>query len=279
MAHLFAAAAEYLERASEPYLLWVHSRGMAGAWDAPVELRNQFADEDDPLPPELVVPPVKQFDRSFDPDELLGYLHAYAGQVALLDDCLGAFLETAQATPGWERTLLAMTAPRGYPLGEHHRVGESDEVLYGEQVHVPCIVRLPHDRCAAVRCRELVQPPDLCASLCDAFQLATDAESRWGQDVLLLSTGRFAAFLRDRAAMMTPAVLALRTPAWLLVRRQDGQRELFAKPDDRWEADEVANRCPEAVEQLDAALDEFQQATQSPHPAQFLRCRRCFEKG
>ena len=79
--------------------------------------------------------------------------------------------------------------------------------------------------------------------------------------------------------MMTPAVLALRTPAWLLVRRQDGQRELFAKPDDRWEANEVANRCPEAVEQLDAALDEFQQATQSPHPAQFSPLSACFEKG
>ena len=67
---------------------------------------------------------------------------------------------------------------------------------------------------------------------------------------------------------MTSAAQALRTPAWLLVRRHDGRRELYAKPDDRWEANEVANRCPEAVEQLDAALDEFQRVTQSSHPAQ-----------
>ena len=48
MAQLFAAAAHWLQRAPEPFLLWIHARGMAGAWDAPVEFRNQFADEDDP---------------------------------------------------------------------------------------------------------------------------------------------------------------------------------------------------------------------------------------
>jgi hypothetical protein len=43
---------------------------------------------------------------------------------------------------------------------------------------------------------------------------------------------------------------------------------LYGKPDDRWEANEAANRCQDVVEQMDAALDEFQQATQTPHPAQ-----------
>ena len=53
MAQLLAAATEQLERMPEPFLLWIHSRGMAGAWDGPVELRNQFADEEDPLAPGL----------------------------------------------------------------------------------------------------------------------------------------------------------------------------------------------------------------------------------
>jgi arylsulfatase A-like enzyme len=267
MAQLFAAAAHWLERAAEPFLLWIHARGMAGAWDAPAEFRNQFADENDPLPPEFVTPPVKRLGASFDPDEVLGYLHAYAGQVALLDDCLGAFLETAQATAGWQQTLLAMTAPRGYPLGEHRWVGGSDEVVYGEQVHVPCLIRLPQDHGAAVRRHELVQPPDLCASLCHTLQLAGDAEPRWGQSLLPLA-GSDGPPWRDRAATTAPAAQSLRTPAWLLVRRSEGRRELYAKPDDRWEANEVASRCQEVVEQLDAALDEFQRATQSAHPAQ-----------
>jgi hypothetical protein len=66
----------------------------------------------------------------------------------------------------------------------------------------------------------------------------------------------------------TPTAQALRTPAWLLVRLQDGRHELFAKPDDRWEANEVANRCREAVEQLSAAWSELQQAAQGPQATQ-----------
>jgi len=262
MAQLFAAAAHWLQSAPEPFLLWIHARGMAGEWDAPLEFRNQFADEDDPLPPELVAPPVKRFGASFDPDEALGYLHAYAGQVALLDDCLDAFLETAQATAGWERTLLALTAPRGYPLGEHFWVGASDDAVYEEQVHVPCLIRLPQDRAASVRCPQLVQPPDLFASLSDALQLAAGAAPRWGRSLLPLA-GLEPPAWRDRAATWTPAAQSLRTPAWLLVRAQDGRHELYAKPDDRWEANEVASRCPDAVEQLTAALGGVHEAAQS----------------
>ena len=39
--------------AASPTLLWIHARGMSGPWDAPLELRNQFADEDDPAAAEL----------------------------------------------------------------------------------------------------------------------------------------------------------------------------------------------------------------------------------
>jgi len=196
----------------------------------------------------------------------------------LLDLCLEPFLESAQAMAGWDRTLLALTSPRGYPLGEHRWVGEGDAVVYGEQVHVPCLIRLPHDVNAGVRCQELVQPPDLCASLWEAFQLASDAAPSWGRSLLPLA-GAEPPPWRDRAATVAPAAQALRTPAWLLVRRQDGRHELFAKPDDRWEANEVANRCPEAVEQLVVAWNEFQQVAQSPQAAQFSPLAELLREG
>jgi len=263
MAQLFAAAAYQLERMPEPFLLWIHSRGMAGAWDGPVEFRNQFADEDDPLPPpELAVPPVKRLSSACDPDELLGYQHAYAGQIALLDLCLGGFLETVQSTAGWDRTLLALTSPRGYPLGEHHVVGPCDATVYEEQIHVPCLIRLPRDDGAGLRCQELVQPPDLGAALWETFQLAPAGERRWGQNLLELLAAEPPPGC-GQAATVAPAAQALRTPAWLLVRRHEGRHEVFAKPDDRWEVNEVANRCPEAMEQLEKAWNEFQQTAQT----------------
>jgi hypothetical protein len=51
---------------------------------------------------------------------------------------------------------------------------------------------------------------------------------------------------------------AIRTPAWFL--RAGGQPELFAKPDDRWEVNNVASLCAEVVECLSDALAQFEVA-------------------
>jgi hypothetical protein len=59
----------------------------------------------------------------------------------------------------------------------------------------------------------------------------------------------------------------IRTPAWMLrqlpptpISERDEQPptptiELYAKPDDRWEANEIADRCPDVAERLLAVLD------------------------
>ncbi|HWC90426.1 MAG TPA: hypothetical protein VG433_12245, partial [Pirellulales bacterium] len=86
LATLFAAAIEWLAAAQSPFCLWVHVGSLGAAWDAPLELRNHYADPDEPLPPELVAPPRLVLDEDYDPDELLGYSQAYAGQVSALDE-------------------------------------------------------------------------------------------------------------------------------------------------------------------------------------------------
>jgi hypothetical protein len=76
----------------------------------------------------------------------------------------------------------------------------------------------------------------------------------------------------------------LRTPAWLLREEWVGealQCKLFAKPDDRWEVNEVASHCGEIVEQLGAAGDRFRDAAAAgksasvaPLVAELLDARR-----
>jgi hypothetical protein len=39
---------------------------------------------------------------------------------------------------------------------------------------------------------------------------------------------------------------------------------LFVKPDDRFEVNEVADRCPDCVAQLQEAFAQFQQSCESP---------------
>ena len=54
---------------------------------------------------------------------------------------------------------------------------------------------------------------------------------------------------------------AIRTPAWYL--RKAEPPELYAKPDDLWEVNNVAVRCQEVVECLLDAADQFEQAIYS----------------
>ena len=54
---------------------------------------------------------------------------------------------------------------------------------------------------------------------------------------------------------------AIRTPAWYL--RKSEPPELYAKPDDFWEINDVANRCQEVVESLLDAADRFEQTIYS----------------
>lgn len=258
MARLFAAAAEALSQLAPPYWLWIHSRGMSGPWDAPLAFREQFRDEEDPHPGDFTAPPEQRIERQFDPDELLKIVHAYAGQVSLLDQQLGGLMEFIEARREPE-LLLAVTSPRGYPLGEHGRIGPCDEALYGELLHVPLLVHLPYRPSGPQRTHEILQPHDLGAAIGEHFGVA--ASSRLGQ-----IAHHHAPAGAECAVAVNGNQRAIRTRAWFCRETMaEGEKryELFAKPDDRWEMNEVASRCGHEVELLAAALDQFELAARA----------------
>jgi len=269
LARLFASAIDLATEDTPPGLSWIHSRGMGGPWDAPLEMRNRYAAVEDPPPPVWSAVPGKLLPQDYDPDELLGIVQAYAGQVTLLDVCIGALLDALGECGRTNDTLLILLGARGFPLGEHRRIGPGDDALYGELVQVPWLVRFPDGRGATARTQVLAQPHDLAPTLLDW----------WGFDEFSAMTGRSLLPLidgepptaRDRACMMAgPHERAIRTPAWHLRLNSSGGQstthaELFAKPDDRWEVNEVSGRCgEELVGRLAAAWDDYQGACQSP---------------
>ena len=272
LARLFGSAISWLQAAfarpsssRHPFLLWIHSRGMQAPWDAPSEFRRSFADVEDPVPPDFVEPPIRWVLKDEDPDHLLGIQHAYAGQISLLDACLEVFLDAWQAEGADHESLFLLTSSRGYALGEHGRIGPVDQTLYSEHLHVPCLVRYPEGRESMTRCQQLVQPSDLYATLLDWWKLPHPTNSHWGHSLTHLLSG---AAQSDRACAISDSCRALRTAAWYLLCQSDSQPELFAKPDDRWEANEVSDRCREVLPELVAVLEEFHQAARStevPH--------------
>jgi hypothetical protein len=258
LARCFAQAISWLGGAEGPFLLWCHLGGLGSAWDAPAEFRRRYWEQGDPEPPEGAEVPDQTLPADYDPDELLAAVQAYSGQVSLLDTCLGALVEQLDECPAGDETLLLVASARGLPLGEHRRLGPCDGALYSELVHVPLLVRMPGGLGAAGRSQALVQPADLWATLLDAWGIDDRPDSPTGASLLPIVREETAA-LRDHVCLAGDGLeQAIRTPAWYL--RRGPRPELFAKPDDRWEANDVARRCPEVVECLEDAIDQFRAA-------------------
>jgi len=253
----FDAARLLVEQSTQPGVVWLHARGMSGPWDAPLELRYQFADEEDPEPPTFVDPPSAVLKGIHDPDLLLGYGQSYAGQVALADMCLGMLLEALAEHPLAHETMLIVSSPRGYPLGEHGRVGDAEPALFSELLQVPLLVRIPEQQPARVR--RIIQPAELPGLIQRVFR------NRLGDGPVDENTDELLAVTPGGVAYASgPGQRAIRTPAWFLRESQvegASRSELFAKPDDRWDANEISSLCGEAVELLAAVLARFAAAS------------------
>ncbi|HEV2970403.1 MAG TPA: sulfatase-like hydrolase/transferase [Pirellulales bacterium] len=296
LAGFFASAAERLSAMLEPFCLWLHTGSLGRVWEAPLEFRNQYADEDDPTPPVSANVPCRHLPAGADPDELLGIVHSYAGQVSLLDLCIGSLLEALAEHPFAENTLLVLLSARGFPLGEHGRLGPVDEALYGELTQIPWFIRFPDGTGQCERTQALVQPADLYATLAEWCGLPRNDRENFaaGRSLLPLATGA-SDRVRDRAcAIALPNERAIVTPAWHMrifgdqgleargqeieapdrgdggnkgLDEREGGCELFVKPDDRFEVNEVADRCPDCIAELRTAFDQFHHSCQSVESA------------
>ncbi len=260
LARLFATAIDVLEQARPPFLIWVHARAMQGPWDAPYELRSRFAEDEDPDPPRCVVPPDCWLSEDYDPDELLGYQHAYGGQVSLLDTCLGILLDALWSSPASDTTALLATAARGYPLGEHRYVGCTERLLQAELLQVPWLWHCPRGEGAALRSHQLVQPPDVYPTLLEWFDVKRPDLSLWGRGALPRTLEVEPRAAHDRAGSVDDRQRAIRVPGWFLRHDATGKPLLYVKPDDRWECNEIADRCQEVTDQLSEVLQAFADA-------------------
>jgi arylsulfatase A-like enzyme len=260
LARLFMAATDWLASPHEPFCLWIHARALGGPWDAPLEMRRQYAEEEDPAPPDFVDVPDRMLAADYDPDELLGISHAYAGQVSLLDRCLGALMDQLAESGLASTAQLTLLSARGFPLGEHLRVGPCDEALYNETLQIPLLMRFPDELGRMARSQALVLPSDLPGTLLDWLKLDRSPLAGGRATSLLPIIRGEQAALRDHVCMTSSNERAIRTHAWFLRQPDNGAAELFAKPADRWEVNEAARLCDGVVVGLQQALAAHQQA-------------------
>lgn len=265
LVNFFAEVAAWLSSEWESgQLCWVHSRGLAGAWDAPYWLRQRFAGEDDPNPPRFTDLSEVTIDRTaVDPDQQLGFQQAAAAQITVLDQCLGILWHVWQTKLAELNPLIGLTSLRGCGLGEHGELAAGKELhsaLHAEMVQVPLMIRFPTVSSPADARRWPVGRSSRMVSTSDLGQLlAAWLQQQWDLvDGLLANLDSvFPAGSRDLVILSSDRQQMIQTPAWKLLRDLEGNVELYAKPDDRWEISDVSDRCPQIVEQLIVWLDRL----------------------
>lgn len=240
-ANFFMQALAAVHETEPGGICWLHHCGLTGPWDAPYDLRRSFADEDDPDPPRNIDRPIGTFDsKSDDPDELLGYQHSAYAQLTAIDQLLEVFLEQLRHVPGADDLVLVFASPRGYPLGEHGIVG-SFENVFNETIHVPLMIRVPKNSGPFFGRRHRGLIP--LSKLNPLLEQLLDTESDTGEVDAVAS-----ASVNSRVGNL----VAMQTESWKLIVDVENtdQAMLYAKPDDRWEVNDVSRRCVDIVEAM-----------------------------
>ena len=206
-------------------------------------------------------------------DVLLDRLRrTYGGAVTFLDQFVATLFGLLEANDLLDDLLILFTSDLGLPLGEHGGTGDRVACPFEELVHLPLIVRLPEGAEAGRRIAALTQPVDLMPTILSA--LGKPPSSVHGHSLLPLCHGQVASVRSYAISGGHPKDWwALRTPEWaFFLSESDGNTgsasapQLFAKPADRWEVNDLIQHHPQLAQHLEETLRAFASATSQPGP-------------
>jgi arylsulfatase A-like enzyme len=248
-------------------LLWVDGPSLVPPWSLRTDLLASYFDDEDETEP--WPRPSQGVQTKLSEEDWQRLRYTYAAVVTYFDAQLGVLCESI-VEQGWaDETLLCVTGRSGLPLGEHDQIGEGP-LLYAERVHVPLVMRLPGEKYAGLRVAALTQPVDFLATFMDyVFQEGNAAPNPNSGEVGYERGASFLPLLEEeRDSIRDFAVAALsataprnaylRTREWALVVTRDGgveRRQLFRKPEDRWEVNDLSLKNLEKTDELEQALN------------------------
>jgi hypothetical protein len=257
--------------------LWIEGPDLLPPWHLDGELLEAYFDEDDAEeglapwkdPPLQVV----QLNEA----EVVQLQNTYAAAVTVFDAQLGALLDRLQQQNRLDETLLCMTARSGLPLGEHGMIGAPRPWLHDEFVHVPMLLRLPGAERAGQRIAALTQPLDLLPTFLEILS----------QPMPLLHGRSLWPLVRGEVDQIRPYAVAGMCAAgqetWLMRTLdcalhlyveppndvQTRSPQLFVKPQDRWEVNNLCQQQIESADRMQKTLFAFAEAIRQPGPLNY----------
>jgi arylsulfatase A-like enzyme len=279
-----AALGRLAER--EDWLLWIDVGTVLPPWDVPEEFQGPYfeeetaaaeEEEDEEAEEGPLLTPLREVEPgTIDPEDdalFLSVQSSYAAAVSYLDAGISQLLESLHERGRDEEVLVVFTSDCGQNLGEHGVLGAVRPWLHDEVIHLPLIIRLPAGSESGRRVFALTQGVDLAPTLADWFAAAL--EEAHGHSLLPLMHGDVEQIRPYACAGLEVGQAiewALRTPEWACLlpvqASEDATRkpQLYVKPDDRWEVNDVRQHHLELAEQLEQTLREFVTATRQSGP-------------
>ena len=245
--------------------LWIHSHFLARHWDAPRSLfpleESEF-DDLEPLdetqwvgdevsaefgkpaatetPPAIfpdLTPPSIQLSEQTHPDTVTSWMRTYGCQIRLIDDVLGLLLDSVAALD----PIVIVVGTSGFSLGQNGWIGYRVGPLRSCDISVPLIVGHgnPLRTSRLVSSRTL---PELLQSLRSGPSTMLSAETWCERD-----GDEFSPRVVTRSDRAQHAVS---TPRWLFVHDAEGEEQLFLKPDDGEDVNDVSRLSLDVIQAL-----------------------------
>jgi arylsulfatase A-like enzyme len=263
---------------SDNALIWIELADLLPPWSIPVEqleacFHPATPDEEGELEePEQELQPLLDPDPGPLQDPADGTYRrlqsTYAAAVGHVDSIVGGLCTELRDRNVLDECMLIVTADHGQALGEHGMVGFCRPWLHDELVHIPLLLRSPASAGAGRRIAALTQSVDLYATLLDAF--GVEPPINHGYSLLPLARAEIEnvrSFAVSSLRLRGGEEWALRTDEWAYlmptaVEADDPLRgpQLYVKPDDRWEVNNVLQHRLELGERLDSVLKSYMAA-------------------
>lgn len=271
IARLFETAlGQWATQMDEFPILWIHSRGLNGKWDAPYEYRCVMCDEGDPEPPFETSAAELRLSDETDPDEVFGLACSMGAQSMVLDDAWSMVEEFLEQLGVASDCLQVLAGVQGYPIGEHGWVGHGGKTLYAESLHLPLVVRPGDGLNVGVRVPFMVQPNSILKTLVgwmdeDGAELHMDVMTTDLVSEIDALPAEHWPTKNNFAYACAEGQVHVAVPAWSCrwsrssstVELNLERVELFATPDDRWQQNEVSQRAQSIVEELTERRDAW----------------------
>ena len=262
---MLGAAFDWIEsHRDQDAIVWIEIGLAPSSWEPSPEKLTDKLEGKDPVDPTGSFRGVVEDNLSV--DELDPLRNTYAARIEEFDQYLGKFFDSLRSLGLFDASIITVTADQGWPLGEHDVIGFAYPWVNEERDHIPLLIKVPGGSSAA-RSPGLITTTDLSPTLDEFFGLSPD-ESLGGKSLAPLIRGEPVLVREYLISGLADEEFAIRTQNWKLIlpfgeailRRP---RQLYSKPEDRWEVNDLADQKPDVADHLELQLRRYLDALES----------------